>query len=368
MPAMPAENPRLPFESEARLDPSRVPAHAGVPWVSELVRRVGAAQVVHDQVRVKQRQRGLTSAQWVETRIALWTAGGDRGQDLEPLRADAALAALLGYERPAATTRRDFWEAFHVDNPPLFRVGATAAIPEESAPLAGVGAANQRLLAAVQQQAPQQTATLDVEATILAAQKRTATVAYEETRGDQPVLVVWAEQDLIVHDEFRDAKVPAGCGTGRLLARAVAALPAGITQLFVRGDRALDEHEGQAWCEEQGIGSALSADLSPPLRAEITRLPETAGQPDSNEADAIREGAEVPYVPDDQDDRKDRPCVRRYLAIRVRTRQGELFADGNTVKHFAIATSRAGDGLTLLRWHREKAGTVDHAPHGLKNE
>lgn len=31
-------------------------------------------------------------------------------------------------------------------------------------------------------------------------------------------------------------------------------------------------------------------------------------------------------------------------------------------------TNREGDGLTLIRWHREKAGTVEHAHHVLKNE
>ncbi len=148
MPETPSESPRLPFEIEARLDPSLVPAHAGVPLVSELVRRLGAAQVVHAQVRTKPRQRGVTPAQWVETRIALWTAGGDRGQDLETLRADAALAALLGDEWPAATTMRDFLGAVHAEALPLLRAGEQAALPEESAPLAGVGAANQRVLAA----------------------------------------------------------------------------------------------------------------------------------------------------------------------------------------------------------------------------
>ena len=73
--------------------------------------------------------------------------------------------------------------------------------------------------------------------------------------------------------------------------------------------------------------------MSPPLRAEGTRLPETAWQPDRDEPDMIREWAEGLYVPEDGDHRKDRPWVRRYLAIRVRHRHGELFADGSTVKH-----------------------------------
>ncbi len=96
-----------------------------------------------------------------------------------------------------------------------------------------------------------------------------------------------------------------------------------------------------AWCEQPScsIGYAISEDMSPPLRAESMRLPETAWQLDRAEPDAIREWAEVP---DDSDHRKDRPWVRRYLALRVRRRQGELFADGSSVKHFAIVTNREG--------------------------
>jgi len=370
MPEPPSANTQLPFDIDDQIDPTLITAHAGVPLVIELFRRLGAAQVVNEQVRIKQRQRGLTPAQLVETLIALWVAGGERCQDLQTLRADAALATLVGYELPAATTMRDFLEACHVEDPPLWHAGEKAAIPAESAPLAGLGAANRRILAAVQPQALQRTATLDVDATILEVHKRTATVTYEGTRGYQPVVAVWAEQDLIVHDEFRDGNVPAGCGNVRVLERAVASLPPGITQCFVRGDSALYEQDVLAWCEEpeRAIGYAISADMSPQLHAEIMRLPECAWQLERDEPDAIREWADVPYVPDDGDHRKARLCVRRYLAVRIRRRQGELFADGSSVKHFAIVTNREGDGLTLIRWHREKAGTVEHAHHVLKNE
>ena len=86
------------------------------------------------------------------------------------------------------------------------------------------------------------------------------------------------------------------------------------------------------------------------------------------ESDALRAWAEVAYVPDDGDHRKDRPCLRRYLAVRVQKRQGSLFADGSSVRYFAVVTNREGDGLALLQWHREKAGTVEHTHHVLKNE
>ena len=365
---MPEPMPRLPFEIDDTIDPTLVTGRAGVPVVIELFRQLGIAQALDTAVPIKQRQRGLRPAQLVESLVALWVSGGDRCQDLTTLREDHALATLLGYPLPAATTVRDFLEAFHVEHGPLWTAGPQAAIPEESAALAGLGTANRTLVAGVQRGAPEATATLDVDATLLEADKQTATVAYDGTRGYQPVVVLWAEQDLILHEEFRDGHVPAGCGNVRVLEQAVRHRPQGVTRIRLRADSALYETAVLRWCEEQQIAYAISADLSEPLKAEIQRLPETAWQVEREEPDVLRAWAEVPYVPEDGDHRKARPCVRRSLAVRVQKRQGSLFADGSSVRYFAMVTNREGDGLPLLQWHREKAGTVEHTHHVLKNE
>jgi hypothetical protein len=55
----------------------------------------------------------------------------------------------------------------------------------------------------------------------------------------QPVLALWAEQDVIVADEFRDGNVPAGSGNRRMVEKALAALPGGIGKIHLRGDSAL---------------------------------------------------------------------------------------------------------------------------------
>jgi hypothetical protein len=365
---MPDTSPRLPFEIDDTIDPTLVTGRAGVPLVIELFRQLGVATTVDAQVLVKQRQRGLRPAQLVESLIALWVSGGDRCQDLTTLREDQGLATLLGYPLPAATTVRDFLEAFHVEGGPLWQAGPQAAIPFESTPLAGLGTANRTLVAGLQHAAPAGTATLDVDATLVESHKDAATVAYDGTRGYQPVVVLWAEQDVILTDQFRDGQVPAGCGNVRVLEQAVATLPPGITQRYLRADSALYETAVLRWCEEQAIGYAISADLSEQLKAEIVRLPETAWQVEREEPDAIRAWAEVPYVPSDGDFRKDRPCVRRYLAVRIQKRQGSLFADGSSVHYFAVVTNREGDGLALLQWHRQKAGTIEHTHHVLKTE
>ncbi|MDH4098874.1 MAG: hypothetical protein OEV17_06210 [Nitrospira sp.] len=64
MPETPPATTRLPFEIDAQIDPTLITAHAGVPLVIELFRRLGVAQVVNAQVRIKQRQRGCCRRSW----------------------------------------------------------------------------------------------------------------------------------------------------------------------------------------------------------------------------------------------------------------------------------------------------------------
>jgi hypothetical protein len=77
--------------------------------------------VVDASVVIKRRQRGLTPSQLVEGLFSLWAAGGERCEDLAPLREDAALALLLGHGLPAPPTARDFLDAFDAAVPPLWQ-------------------------------------------------------------------------------------------------------------------------------------------------------------------------------------------------------------------------------------------------------
>ena len=355
---------RLPFELDEKIDESLVTAHAGVPLVIELFRSCGAAQEMDRAVVTKQRRRGLEPSELAEGLFALWLAGGERCEDLDMLREDRGLAELLGHTLPAPQTARDFLDAFHAEDLPLLAQGEHSQVRGESAPLAGLGEVNRAVLASTQQRVAQRTATLDVDATVLECAKRAARPTYDGRRGYQPVLVAWAEADVILTEEFRDGNVPAGSGNWRVIRSALAALPPGVEQVYVRGDSALYEHETMDGLAAQGVGFAISADMSRELRSAIEALPEEAWQEDSREREAVRQWAEVAFVPEDSRS----PQPHRYLAIRIRKVQGSLFADGSDRRHFCIVTNRAGNGGEIIRWHRGKAGTIEHIHHVLTNE
>ena len=314
---------------------------------------------------------GLTPSQLVEGLFSLWVAGGERGADLAPLREDAALALLLGHGLPAPQTARAFLDAFDAAAPPLWQ-GERCQVPGAGERLQGSARANRRLIAFLQERRPQAAATIDVDATILESHKRSALAPYDGRTGYQPVVALWAEQDVILADEFRDGNAPAGSGNRRVVEQALAALPAGVDAIRLRADSALDEQPLLRWLEAKGIGYAISADMSREPAAASRALPDSAWRPESEDAHAARHWAEVPYVPSDGVSAKDRPVPPRYLAVRITRKQGELFADGSAAKHFAIVTNLPdppdGSGLDLIRWQRAKAGTVEHGHHVLANE
>src|SRR5260370_376991 len=316
------------------------------------------------------RRIGLASTASCGASTSRCRSCGGRAEDLDEFRQDKALALLLGHDLPAAQTARDFLAQFHAEDLPLLQDGKSS-VASESVPLAGLATASAELLLDLQCRRAVKTATLDVDATVIACDKRAAKRAYDGHRGYQPVLALWAEQDVIVADEFRDGNVPAGSGNRRVGGKAIAAPPRGIAKGYLRGDSALYEHELMRWLDGQGIGYAISAHTSQQLAECIAALPEDHWKRDGEERDAIREWAEVNYVPSDGIWRKDAVNPRRYLAIRIRPRQGELLGDGSRVRHFCIVTNRSdpekASGLDLIPWHRGKAGTIEQANDVIMN-
>ena len=116
------------------------------------------------------------------------------------------------------------------------------------------------------------------------------------------------------------------------------------------------------------IGFAISAVMSPDLKQAVARVLEKAWQTFATEGDGtLRQWAEVDFVPGEAREKKDSHPLR-YVGLRLLKPQGVLFADGSDRKHHAVITNLKTEGSSLLNWHREKAGTVEHVHDEVKNE
>ena len=368
----------LPYTVEVVSRADTLTARAGLPLVLETLRALGMDEVVREAVRVRQRASGYTETEKIEALVLLLAAGGTCLDDIEVLKADGGLARLLERTLPGADTLRQFLYAFHderlIEAAQAARpAGRMAYIPEENAALQGLARVNTALVHRVAVQGRGTRATLDHDATLQESHKREAQPHYQGGRGYQPAAIYWVEQDLVVADEYRDGNVPAAMDNLPLIQRGFQSLPATITEYFFRADSACYDERVLQWLANPAradgprgpIGFTISADMTEPLHKLCVAGPEaTWALLEERAAETVR-WAEVEFTPGDWP--KD-AWPLRYLVMQITKKQAQLFGAGPERKYLAVVTNREGPGAALLRWHWQKAGTIELVHDVTKNE
>jgi DDE family transposase len=338
-------------------------AHAGLTLIAETLLALGVDALVRDGLRLRTRQRGYAEFDKLQAIVLIQAAGGDRVEDVRVLARDAGLTRLLHRGFPSPDALHDFLARFHDEAQMVQRPSTGAWIPAESPALAALGALNAAVVRRAVTGLAAATATLDLDATTIVSHKRDALPLYTGGRGYQPTAVCWAEQDLVVADQYRDGNVPAGMDPLAVARKAFAALPLTVTTRAFRGDSACYADPLLKYLVAERIAFTISADMTEELAAVCTargvrwaafedRVPETV------------ELAEVVFVPGNW---PKRAAPLRYVALRFAPKQGHLFDD--QPKHLAVVSNRwEATPAELIRWHWAKAGTIEFVHDVTKNE
>jgi hypothetical protein len=372
--------------------PDTVTGRAGLPLVLETLRALGLDQAIADHVHVRERQSGYTETAKIEALVLLLAAGGDCLDDIRVLQADAGLTRLLDRTLPSADTLRHFLYAFHDDDliaqaQAARPAGQVAYIPAENAALRGLAHVNTALVHRVAAAGRNPTATLDHDATIQESHKREALAHYQGGRGYQPAAIYWGEQDVVVADEYRDGNVGAGMENLPLIRRAFASLPASVTRFFFRADSACYDEDVLKWLADPArpagpagpIGFTISADMTAPLHKVCVAVQEHAWAVVEDRPDETVACTEVEFFPGDWP-KLAQPL--RSVALRIRKKQGRLFAHGTdtkvpghresasgglgraSIRADPLALAEGGDDRARPRHHPERAGCRRPGPSG----
>jgi hypothetical protein len=383
MPArLPVQN-KSPFEIDARPLDEMASSHAGLLATSRAFRSLKLPDLIAANLPLKERQRGFTEGQLIETMVLLQTVGGDCPEDIKILAGDVCLERGLGFALPKVTALRSFLDRFHDESLAALRPTREqqkSFIVPSSQPVQGLQEVQAGVVGRIAKLYAQEgqklsIATIDQDATIIESHKQAALSHYEGGRGYQPMVAVWAEADLVLADEFRDGNVPARQAPLTCAQLAFGALPQSIQERFFRGDSACHENELIGWLkhpdrtQEPGgrIGFAVSAVMSAELSVAMGKIAHQHWKTFATEGDGtLRQWAEVDFVPGEAGEKKDSQPLR-YVGLRLLKPQGLLFADGSDRHHHAVLSNLNWNGAKLLSWHREKAGTVEHVHDEVKN-
>ena len=407
----------LPFQYQAEEGSSGMTALAGLPVYLELLQAMGLRQSIERRVKVREETQGWTDAQVICSLVLLNLAGGESVDDLGILEADGGFAQVLRRVETHGMSQRErralkrrwrkprrravpspsavfrYLEAFHDEEQEGRREPGKAFIPLPGEPLLGLRRINCEVAAFVQSHSPQGVATLDIDATLVETHKSDAFYCYKHFKAYQPLNVYWAEQELVVHSEFRDGNVPAGYEQLRVFQEALASMPPGVGKVYHRSDTAGYQQDLLKYCAQGRnkrfgvIEFAIGADVTPAFRAAVAELAEKdwhpIGQdPDDESSPPRQEWAEVCFVPAWAGHSKNGPDYR-FLAIREPLHQLELpgledqiclpfptmdFADQRRYKLFGLVTNRDLPGQELIRWHRERCGKSEEAHAVMKED
>jgi hypothetical protein len=380
----------LPYKYEEEKKPAGMTALAGLPLYLDLASALGIPKSIDRHLHLRPTQ-GWTDPQMVLSLMLLTLAGGDCVDDLRVLQADEGFCRILECIQPEASSSRwrtkksravpspsavfRYLSAFHTDQAP---VRGSASIPC-SPPLGGLTKVNHDMIASVQKNDPISTATLDMDATLIETAKKAALFCYEGYRAYQPLNVYWAEQELLVHTEFRDGNVPAGYDLLRVFTETLDNMPEGIKRVRLRADGAGYCHDLLSYCERGDnerfgrIEFAVSCPVTDAFKKEVQRVP----QQEWKELDSRREWAEVGYVPNELAHSK-KGHLYRYLAIREALRQPVLpgmelpfqtfSSDGTQYKLHGLVSNMGWAGERLITFAYERCGKSEEAHSILKED
>jgi len=401
----------LSYKYEEEMQASGMTALAGLPVYLDLASVLGLGDHIRAHLQVK--AQGWTDEQMILSLILLNLVGGDCVDDLKVLEKDEGFCKVLDRVETKGLTRQQrraqerrwrkeqhrsipspsaifrYLEAFHDPDEEKKREKGRAFIPKPNQHLSGLIKVNSDFVASVQKSHTRTDATLDMDATLVATQKEEALFSYKHYKAYQPFNVWWAEQELILHTEFRDGNVPAGYEQLRLLKEALDLLPEGVKNVYVRSDTAGYQHDLLRYCEKGEhkrfgrIEFAIGCDVTKEFKKAVDEVEAWKPLVKEIEGEKVttgKEWAEVCFVPDAICHSKKDPTYR-YLATRELLGQPELpgmegkvelpfptmTMEKNRYKIFGIVTNRDTDGNELITWLHERCGKSEEA-HAIMKE
>lgn len=290
----------LPIQYEIDPNLQGLTALGGLPLYLELAHVSGLVEAIKKHLSVRVYGDGWSDVQVVMALVLLNLAGGSAVDDVERLAQDEGFVEILRraelhhLPRPQRRELPRAWRkgrkssvpsrravlrylaAFHDEEQEKNRVPGKAFVPVPNLHMREMIEVHRAFLSFVQKRQLSETATMDVDATLVATQKSSAQFCYQGFKAYQPLNVWWAERDLILHTEFRDGNVPAGFEILRVVQEAVGLLPGGVNKVRVRSDTAGYQHEFLQWMADETkhpqwgvIDFAVGCPVTPSFKAAV---------------------------------------------------------------------------------------------------
>ncbi len=408
---------RITIQVRRREKTTGMTALAGLPVYLDLAKKTGLRESIQKHLKVREGSQGWTDEQIVTSLIQLNLAGEDCVDDMRIMEADDGFCEVVKKAEMHGLKRKDrrallsrwrkkrthtvpspssifrYLEAFHDAEQENNRQEGKAFIPASNKHLKALSFINKDIADFANIQNPEETATLDMDATVVATNKEQSLYCYKGYKSYQPINTWWAEQEIILHTEFRDGNVPAGYEQLRVLKDALGYLPETVENLQIRSDTAGYQHNMLKYCEMAEnrrfgrIEFAIGCNVTPGFKKAVAEVEESEWKPlykmvDGKKYKTSTQWAEVCFVPNTIGHSKKGPEYR-YLAKRekmsvqlplpgmeqqVQFPFQTMDIEDKKYKLFGMVTNMDWEGGKLISWHHERCGKSEEVHSVMKHD
>ncbi len=357
----------------------KITARAGLTVPAALLERLKLGAIIDQQMPAPGSNRGYRHSTLFHIFMLMLHEGAKHLDDIVHLRKDRSLMKLLGFQSIPCSSTLGNW---------LRSVGKHRAsrnvLPEVN---------RQLLQASLGTRDP---VTLDIDATVIHAKKKTADRTYKGKRGFTPMVGHIAETGQVLHAELRKGNVPPSARNVEFFKHCIEALPEGVRVAKFRADAASCQAAVINLCREQGARFAIRARMSRNVRALIAEIPESEWQPVVHEDGSLSETGflartwhamdktpeafclvvqktRVPRKVKPQD--SDTPAQPEQMEIAMQEQQLNPVDGESALKdgfiYRAIATDLDRDGLgnaEIVWWYNQRADSSENRLKELRSD
>ena len=317
---------------------------AGLPLLTELAHRSKLIRDLDSISGIWERQGKYRTSDYVMSLALTLISGGESLEDTRLLREDGGLQGWLWENLPAPNSLGDF----------LRRHGHRT--------ISRMGRVNARQVRRMLARQRRGHVTLDIDSSLVEADKKEAQKTYKGFDGYNPLLAWLDEPNVFLSGVFRPGNSSPQSHLRSLVAQCRRLLPQGI-KLRLRSDSAGYNAEVLRYCDKHGIEFSITADLDAAVMASIEAIPDEKWQLVIRGEESFLL-AETVHVMGHRSKHERLPAFRLIVTKKL---SGQLELFKNPIKHRAIIADLPETMSTLdVLDHHNDRGRMEKAIGELK--
>ncbi len=327
----------LPFKLEVTRD--MITSRAGLALLGEFAVGLGFNEALDKALPKPGSGAGYSASEHVYPLMLMLNGGGRSLEDLRQIRSDRGLREILPLRRMPSSDATGDW---------MRRSGVNGG-------LGALAKVNRRAVKRGLKYDGMAGYTLDIDATGIHAEKKSAKMTYKGYRGYMPIVGHLAENGLIIGDEFRQGNNAPADRNLEFIEYCEQQLPKNKRIKAVRADSASYQAGIINYCNDRGMRFAIGAALDEAVVRQIQSLGDKDWKPYQNGSIA-----ETVHCMNNTKE------AFRLVVIR-RPVQNKLFDDSSeSEKYTAIATNHTEGPEQVVQWYNQRGECSENRIKDLK--